>query len=171
MICQQIHRNLKMWWTSGGRTIIPQIFEKIRVSYLETSACQNVDFFFQAICSQFQDPVDAQNAYFKTPGNALSDQISVQRRILISYAADGIESVLGAIHDDYVYSVYRITQFQHKSLRCYSHVDYRIELEIEWPSFCRWQSQCILFHEGVLIQISLQLVPMGPVNKRPQSSM
>ena len=101
-----------------GWTIIPISVDKLRarhldtsacqslchsyqmICHLETSACQNVDFFFQAICSQFQNPVFAQNAYFKTPGNALSDQISFKRRVLIFYAADGIESVLCAINDD-----------------------------------------------------------------------
>ena len=64
---QQISPVSPQWWqqpspcptqtqTAGWMnrwTTIPISVDKLKVSYLHTLACQNVDHFFQAICSQY----------------------------------------------------------------------------------------------------------------------
>ena len=40
---------------TDGQSIIPISMNKLRLSHLDTSACQNVDFFFQEICPQYQN--------------------------------------------------------------------------------------------------------------------
>ena len=45
VICQQMHRNLECRGRMDGRTIIPAAINKLRMSRLGTSACQNRLFF------------------------------------------------------------------------------------------------------------------------------
>ena len=49
------HKNVVNKWTDGQKRI-PISINKLRVSRLDTSACQNDDVFVQEICPQYQNP-------------------------------------------------------------------------------------------------------------------
>ena len=49
------HKNVVNKWTDGQK-IIPISINKLRLSRLDTSACQNDDVFVQEICPQYQNP-------------------------------------------------------------------------------------------------------------------